>query len=174
MVPTDVKHAEQVEALATSAQSFLGRIDLWFGNVGVGAVGKFHEVPMEASAAVIHANLLGRMHDAHAVIPIFVDQGHGIFVNMISSGGFASTPFAAAYGASKFGQRGFSEALRAELSDYPHIHVCDVYPYFVDTPGLRHGLPADRGRVHSQHLRRRGFGARHRRRVGRQHPGRSG
>ncbi|MFA4226368.1 SDR family oxidoreductase [Xanthomonas perforans] len=139
VAPTDVKQAEQVKALATSAQSFLGRIDLWFGNVGVGTVGKFHEVPMEASAAVIHANLLGRMHDAHAAIPIFVEQGHGIFVNMISSGGFASTPFAAAYGASKFGQRGFSEALRAELSDYPHIHVCDVYPYFVDTPGLTHG-----------------------------------
>ena len=53
-----------------------------------------------------------------------------------------STPFAAtaaAYSASKFGQRGFSEALRAELIDHPKVHVCDVYPYFVDTPGLSHG-----------------------------------
>ncbi|NYI18962.1 short-subunit dehydrogenase [Xanthomonas arboricola] len=139
VVPTDVKHADQVKALATAAQSFLGRVDLWFGNVGVGAVGKFHEVPIDASAAVIHANLLGRMHDAHAAIPIFIAQGHGVFVNMISSGGFAPTPYAAAYSASKFGQRGFSEALRAELADYPRIHVCDVYPYFVDTPGLTHG-----------------------------------
>ncbi|MBB4592842.1 short-subunit dehydrogenase [Xanthomonas arboricola] len=123
VVPTDVKHADQVKALATAAQSFLGRVDLWFGNAGVGAVGKFHEVPIDASAAVIHANLLGRMHDAHAVIPIFIAQGHGVFVNMISSGGFAPTPYAAAYSASKFGQRGFSEALRAELADYPRIHV---------------------------------------------------
>lgn len=123
VVRTDVKHVEQVQALAASARSFLGRVDLWFGNVGVGAVGKFHEVPIEASAAVIHANLLGRMHDAHAAIPMFIEQGHGVFVNMISSGGFASTPFAAAYSASKFGQRGFYEALRAELSEYPQ-HPC--------------------------------------------------
>ncbi|WP_115539806.1 SDR family oxidoreductase [Xanthomonas campestris] len=139
VVPTDVKQAEQVQALATSARSFLGRIDLWFGNVGVGAVGSFHEVPIEASTAVVQANLIGRMHDAHAAIPIFVEQGHGVFVNMISLGGFAATPYAAAYSASKFGQRGFSEALRAELIDHPKVHVCDVYPYFVDTPGLSHG-----------------------------------
>jgi hypothetical protein len=34
---------------------------------------------------------------------------------------------------------GFSEALRAELADKPGIHICDIYPAFVDTPGLKHG-----------------------------------
>jgi NAD(P)-dependent dehydrogenase (short-subunit alcohol dehydrogenase family) len=58
---------------------------------------------------------------------------------MISLGGFASTPFATAYSASKFGLRGFSEALRAELADEPDIHICDVYPTFLDTPGVAHG-----------------------------------
>jgi hypothetical protein len=28
--------------------------------------------------------------------------------------------------------------LRAELHDHPHIHVCDVYPTFVDTPAILH------------------------------------
>ena len=78
------------------------------------------------------------MNDAHAALPIFIAQGHGIFVNMISLGGLASTPFSAAYGASKFGLRGFTEALRAELDDWPDIYVCDVYPAFVDTPAMRH------------------------------------
>ncbi len=78
------------------------------------------------------------MHDAHAVIPVFRTQGFGTFVNMISIGGFVGAPYAAAYSASKFGLRGFSEALRGELSDAPDIHVCDVYPTFVDTPGIPH------------------------------------
>ena len=38
----------------------------------------------------------------------------------------------------KFGLKGFSEALRGELAAYPRVHVCDVYPSFIDTPGMRH------------------------------------
>ncbi|MBC9179054.1 SDR family oxidoreductase [Pseudoroseomonas ludipueritiae] len=138
-VPTDVTDPEAVERLAVRARGFGGRIDVWVSNVGVGAVGRYHDTPMRAHEQVIRANLLGHMHDAHAAIPHFLRQGRGIFINMISLGGFAAAPFAAAYSASKFGLRGFSEALRAELADHPGIHVCDVYPAFIDTPGLRHG-----------------------------------
>ena len=137
-VEADVTDAEAVKRLAERAMTF-GRIDVWVSNVGVGAVGRFQETPIEAHEQVIRANLIGHMNDAHAVLPIFLKQHHGIFVNMISIGGFAAAPFAAAYSASKFGLRGFSEALRAELADHPHIHICDIYPAFVDTPGISHG-----------------------------------
>ncbi|WP_375390754.1 SDR family oxidoreductase [uncultured Sphingomonas sp.] len=136
--PADVTDAAQSLALAHEAEARLGGIDLWFSDVGIGAVGKYQDVPIAAHARVIEANLLGHMNDAHAALPVFLRQGHGIFVNMISVGGFVATPFAAAYAASKFGLRGFSQALRGELSLHPRIHVCDVYPTFVDTPGLDH------------------------------------
>ncbi|MCO5732212.1 SDR family oxidoreductase [Rhizobium sp. SSA_523] len=135
---TDVTDAAAVKALAEKAQS-LGRIDVWISNVGVGAVGRFEETPIEAHEQIIRANLIGHINDAHAVMPIFLRQQKGVFINMISLGGFAAAPFATAYSASKFGLRGFSEALRAELADKPNIHVCDIYPAFVDTPGLKHG-----------------------------------
>ncbi|WP_181704632.1 SDR family oxidoreductase [Chthonobacter rhizosphaerae] len=139
VAPTDVTDPAACRALVTEALRAFGRIDVWFSNVGIGAVGRFHETPIEAHERVIRANLLGHINDAHAVVPVFIEQGHGIFINMISVGGFASTPFAAAYGASKFGLRGFSEALRAELAVHKRIHVCDIYPSFVDTPGIAHG-----------------------------------
>src|SRR3546814_23314 len=123
---------------AEVARDFTGKVDLWFSNVGVGAVGKFLDVPIETHEQIVRSNLIGHMNDAHAVLPIFIAQGHGVFVNMISLGGFAAAPFAAAYSASKFGLKGFSEALRAELLAHPGIHICDVYPSFVDTPALRH------------------------------------
>lgn len=138
VVPTDITKPNQVAELAQKALSF-GRIDVWFSNVGVGAVGKFDETPQEAHEQVIRTNLIGHINDAHAVIPIFKRQKRGIFINMISLGGFASAPFAAAYSASKFGLKGFTEALRAELTAYRNIHVCDVYPTFLDTPGISHG-----------------------------------
>jgi short-subunit dehydrogenase len=138
-VGADVTDAAAVRALADAAVAFGGEIDVWFSNVGVGAVGLFHQTPMEAHEQVIRANLIGHMNDAHAAVPIFLRQGRGVFINMISMGGFAATPWAAAYSASKFGLKGFSEALRAELAPHRDIHICDVYPAFVDTPGLSHG-----------------------------------
>lgn len=146
-VETDVTDAQAVRALAEQAVAFGGRIDVWFSNVGVGAIGLFHETPMTAHEQVIRANLIGHMNDAHAVLPIFLRQGRGVFINMISLGGFAAAPWAAAYSASKFGLRGFSEALRGELTAHRDIHVCDVYPAFVDTPGLRHGANYTGGQV---------------------------
>ncbi|MDX3924968.1 MAG: SDR family oxidoreductase [Shinella sp.] len=138
VVPTDVTDADAVKELAERARSF-GRIDVWVSNVGVGAVGEFTQTPIEAHEQVIRVNLMGHFNDAHAAIPIFLEQGYGTFINMISLGGFAAAPFAAAYSASKFGLKGFSEALRAELEDLPDIHVCDIYPSFIDTPGIAHG-----------------------------------
>ncbi|WP_200848344.1 SDR family NAD(P)-dependent oxidoreductase, partial [Raoultella sp. 18098] len=97
------------------------------------------EVPVEAHRRVLEANLMGHLHGAHAVLPHFRERGAGRLINLISFGGWVAAPYAAAYTASKFGLRGLSESLRAEVSDLPHVHVCDVAPTFVDSPGLSHG-----------------------------------
>ena len=138
-VPTDVADAEQVQRLADAALRNFGRIDVWINNVGVGAVGRFEETPMAAHRRVVEVNLLGHMNGAHAVLPHFMARGRGVLINMVSAGGWVSTPYAGAYVASKFGLRGWSESLRAEVADQPDIHVCAVYPTFVDTPGIAHG-----------------------------------
>lgn len=135
----DVTEFAQLRDLAVSALAFGGRIDTWVSNAGVGAVGAFHEVPPEVHERIIRTNLVGHMNDALAVLPVFLQQERGVFVNVISLGGFAAAPYAAAYSASKFGLRGFAEALRGELTPHPGIHICDIYPSFVDTPGISHG-----------------------------------
>lgn len=137
-VEADVTDPASAPRIVERALTRYGKIDLWMSNVGVGAVGRFEETPLEAHDKVIRSNLVGHINDAHAVVPVFLRQGHGTFINMISLGGFAALPYASAYAASKFGLRGFSEALRAELADHPQIHVCDVYPAFIDTPGILH------------------------------------
>jgi short-subunit dehydrogenase len=139
VVATDVTDASSVNALAQTAIERFGRIDVWINNVGVGAVGPFDVAPMEAHRRVIESNLIGHMNGAHAALKHFRQRGRGTLINMISLGGWWATPYAAAYSASKFGLRGFGQSLRAELTDMPHIHVCDVYPSLVDTPGVAHG-----------------------------------
>ncbi len=138
-VVTDVADAASVNALAQTTIDQFGHFDVWINNVGVGVVGPFDETPIEAHRRVIESNLIGHINGAHAAIKHFRQRQRGILINMISLGGWWSTPYAATYSASKFGLRGFGQSLRAELTDLPDVHVCDVYPGLVDTPGIAHG-----------------------------------
>jgi len=138
VVPTDVTDERAVRALASAAVARFGGIDVWVNNVGVGAVGSFVQTPLRSHHRVIEANLLGHINGAHAVLPHFIARKSGVLINMISVGAWAAAPYASAYSASKFGLRGFSEALRGELHAWRDIHVCDVYPAFMDTPGVSH------------------------------------
>lgn len=138
-VPADVTDAGAVRRLAEAAVREFGHVDVWINNAGVGAVGGFAEVPADAHDQVVRTNLLGHMHGAHAILPHFQARRRGVLINTNSLGAWVPTPYAASYSASKFGLRGFSGALRGELSRWPGIHVCDVFPSFVDTPGLHHG-----------------------------------
>ncbi|KAA0583490.1 SDR family oxidoreductase [Azospirillum sp. B21] len=139
VIPTDVTDADAVKRLAERTVEEFGSIDIWIANAGVGAVGRFEDTPVEAHRRVIETNLLGPLHGAHAVLPLFRRQGHGTFIATVSVGAFAPAPYAAAYAASKYGLDGLLESLRAELVDSPDLHVCGVYPAFTDTPGMMHG-----------------------------------
>lgn len=139
-VPTDVTVNESVEALARAALEFGGgHIDVWINNAGVGAVGSFDDTPMDAHERVVQTDLIGYLRGAHAVLPHFKDQERGILINTLSIGSWLAQPYAVAYSAAKFGLEGFTRALRAELSGWSGIHVCNVYPAVVDTPGFRDG-----------------------------------
>lgn len=137
-VPTDATDADAVDRLARTAIGHHGRIDIWINSVGVGAVGRFDETPVAAHRRVVEANLLSTLYGSHAALRHFRERGRGRLINLISMGGWVAAPMAAAYTASKFGMRGLSQALRAEVSDLPDVHVCDVAPTFVDSPGLSH------------------------------------
>lgn len=139
-ITTDVTLSDQVVALAARAAEFgQGRIDIWVNNAGVGAVGNFEETPLEAHEQVIQTDLIGYLRGAYVAMPYFKRQRSGILINTLSLGSWVAQPYAAAYSASKFGLRGLTQALRGELTEYPDIHVCDIYPAVMDTPGFRDG-----------------------------------
>lgn len=138
VVQTDVTDNTAVHRLAQQAFTWKGRIDVWVNNAGVLAAGPFEKMPWENHQRVITTNLFGYMSGAHAVLPFFKQQQSGILINNISIGGFLPVPYGGAYTASKFALRGFFESLKAELIHWPHIHVVDLFPAFLDTPGIHH------------------------------------
>lgn len=138
VVVTDVTDPKAMINLANIANDQTGKVDVWINNAGVLAGGDFDKTPIEVHMQVVETNLLGYMNGAHAVLPIFKKQRHGTLINNISIGGYLPVPYGAGYTASKFGLRGFSEALKGELSAWTNIHVCDLFPAFLDTPGIQH------------------------------------
>jgi short-subunit dehydrogenase len=139
VVPTDVTDAGAVQALATRAAGAFSQVDVWINNAGTGVFGPYHEADIALHRRTVEVNLFGAMHGAHAVLPVFKRQGRGVLINMVSLGGWAPTPFAAAYTASKFGIRGFTASLRQEIGPDEDIHICAIFPAMVDTPGFVHG-----------------------------------
>ena len=137
-VPTDVTDAAAVHRLAQTAEKSFGGIDVWINNAGTGVFGPYQDADMALHRRTVEVNLLGAMNGAFAALPIFLRQKRGILINNISIGGWAPTPFAAAYTASKFGLRGFTSSLRQELAGRRDIHVCGVFPAMIDTPGFVH------------------------------------
>lgn len=137
-VPTDVSKFEDVENLANLALQFNGRIDVWINNAGVMASGKFEDVPVESMDQLVKTNLLGYLHGAHAVIPIFKKQKDGVLINNVSIGGYMPAPYSTAYSSTKFGIRGMVEGLQGELSDEPNIHIVGMYPGIQRSTGNLH------------------------------------
>lgn len=138
-VPTDVSVEANVQRLVTSALAAYQRIDVWVNNAGVTLFARLADARFEEHRRVIEVNLFGAMMCARAIVPVFKRQHHGVLINVGSLLSKVGQPFVPSYVISKFGLRGMSESLRAELADEPDIHVCTVLPYAVDTPHFQTG-----------------------------------
>jgi short-subunit dehydrogenase len=138
IAPVDVGHEASVRELARRTVEELGRIDVWVNNAGVTAIGKVEETPVEVERRVIETNLLGTIYGSRAAVTHLRERGKGVLINVASLFGKAAAPYWAVYTASKFGVRGFTEALRQELQDAKDVHVCCVLPAAIDTPLYQH------------------------------------
>lgn len=75
------------------------------------------EVPEEEFEAVLDINVAGAHRILRRVIPILVERGRGICVNMSSGWGRSTSPEVAPYCASKWAIEGLSRALAQELPE---------------------------------------------------------
>jgi short-subunit dehydrogenase len=110
----DLAAASGHETVVERARLLLGRIDLLVNNAGVSAFESFERQRPEAIARIAATNLVAPMLLARAALPHLAAGAR--IVNVGSMFGSIGFPHCAAYSATKFGLRGFSEALRRELA----------------------------------------------------------
>ncbi|MCK0115715.1 SDR family oxidoreductase [Isoptericola sp. S6320L] len=103
--------ADAVERLAVE----VGPPDAVVTAAGTDACGPLAEISVEHWERVVQVNLLGTVAVVRAALP-YLEQRRGTVVTVASTLGLKGVSDATAYCASKFGVRGFSQALAAELA----------------------------------------------------------
>ena len=130
----DVADRDAFEAFADDVVREHGTVNLLFNNAGVTLVDRVESLRYEDFEWVMNINFWGVVYGTKAFLPHLqaADQAH--IINISSLFGLMATPNQAAYNASKFAVRGFTEALKMEMSG-SHVNVTCVHP-----GGIRTGI----------------------------------
>lgn len=134
----NVADLAQMEAFAASVIAEHGRITHLINNAGVSLYGTVEEVSIEDLHWLMNINFWGTVYGVKLFLPILREQPAAHIINVSSVFGFIAPPGNAAYSASKFAVRGFTEALRHELKD-TNVAVSCVHPGGVATNIARAG-----------------------------------
>lgn len=139
-VGADVSRKAEVEDLARQALGEMGRIDVWVNNAGVGALGRFEDVPLDIHEQVIATDLLGVLYGSYFAYQQMLKQRSGVLINVASELGQHTVPYYSSYSAAKHGVVGLTQAIRQEieLAKLDELHACLVMPTAHDTPFFDH------------------------------------
>lgn len=88
---------------------------------------RFDLSPLSDRLATVDTNLAGVMRVCHVMVPKLIARGGGDIINIGSVAGQQAARDDAAYTASKFGLRGFTEGLRLDLVG-TNVRVTEVRP----------------------------------------------
>ena len=130
----DVGDRAAMASYAASVREELGRVNLVINNAGVALHGDFEEMSYEQFEWVMGINFWGVVSGTKEFLPHLIESGDGHLVNISSLFGLMGMPGQSAYNASKFGVRGFTEALRQEMLVAGHpVQVSCVHPGGIKT-----------------------------------------
>ncbi len=120
---------------AQSVADRFGVVHQLYNNAGIGGLARpLTSLDMGDFERVLGVNLWGVIHGTRAFMPHLIASGDGHVIALSSLNGFMGQAYMTAYCASKFGVRGFAEALRAEMRAERHpVRVTVVHPGGVQT-----------------------------------------
>jgi NAD(P)-dependent dehydrogenase (short-subunit alcohol dehydrogenase family) len=131
----DVTDRPAVEAYAATVAGHFGVVHQVYNNAGVAGSGRtVLDSDWSAYERTLAIDLFGVIHGTKAFLPHLIASGDGHVVNVSSLNGIMGQGRMTAYCTSKFGVRGFTESLRAELLAAGHpVQVSVVHPGGVRT-----------------------------------------
>ncbi|MGI8542004.1 MAG: SDR family NAD(P)-dependent oxidoreductase [Aridibacter sp.] len=128
----DVSKLEEMRVLADEVIEKHGRVTHLVNNAGVALIGTVEELSLEDIEWLMGINFWGTIYGIKVFLPILRKQKLAHIINLSSVFGFVAPLGQAAYAASKFAVRGFTESLRHELGGSNILVFC-VHPGGVKT-----------------------------------------
>ncbi|MBN9481222.1 MAG: glucose 1-dehydrogenase [Bordetella sp.] len=151
-VAVDVSNAEQVAALAETANRLLGGVDIVVNNAGVGHTPQpLDELSDEAFDRIAAVNMRSIYLMSKAFVPAMKAQGSGAILNIASTGGVSPRPNLTWYNASKGWVITATRAMAVELAPF-QVRVNALNPVAGDTPLLKTFMGADTPEVRAKFL----------------------
>ena len=128
----DVRDRQALVDLPAQVLQAHGAVHLLINNAGVASIGPFAQQSADEFDTVWAINFGAAVGMTRAFLPHLLTQKSACLVNLSSVFGLVAPEGQAAYAASKFALRGFSEALRQELRG-TSLRIMVVHPGGVDT-----------------------------------------
>jgi NADP-dependent 3-hydroxy acid dehydrogenase YdfG len=140
----DVTEREVFHAYADEINEHFGKVNQIYNNAGIAFTGDIEICQFKDIERVMDVDFWGVVNGTKAFLPHLIASGDGHIVNVSSLFGLMSMPGQAAYNAAKFAVRGFTEALRQEMTLNGHpVKVTAVHPGGIKTAIARNGSAAE-------------------------------
>ena len=132
-VQIDITKSDHIENWVDDTFSDDHTPHILINNAGLGLFGNVDELSIEDWDTMIQTNLNGVFYITRKIVPLMkADDNHSHIFNIASIAGLLGNPQISGYNATKFGLRGFSEALFKELR-YDKIKVTALFPGSIST-----------------------------------------
>jgi short-subunit dehydrogenase len=115
VLPIDVADAKAVFDARDRVVERWGTIDVWVNCAMATVVGPFEQLTPEDFKRVVDVTLMGYVYGTQAALSVMRPQDHGAIIQIGSALAYRSIPLQSAYCCCKFGIRGFTDSVRAEL-----------------------------------------------------------
>ncbi|MCP5163129.1 MAG: SDR family oxidoreductase [Hahellaceae bacterium] len=135
----DVSNAAEVEAWAAAVESHYGYVDVVVNNAGIALSQKADALGREQVERLFGINFWGVVNGTSAFVDALKKRPEALIVNISSVFGIIGVATQSAYNASKFAVRGYTEALRQDMSG-TQVKVLCVHPGGVRTALVSNGI----------------------------------
>ncbi len=140
----DVTERAEFLTYADTVNAHFGTVNQIYNIAGIAFLGDVEVSQFKDIERVMDVDYWGVVSGTKAFLPHLIASGDGHVINMSSMFGLFGVPGQAAYNSAKFAVRGFTEALRQEMTLAGHrVGVTAVHPGYVKTAIARNAGAAE-------------------------------
>jgi NAD(P)-dependent dehydrogenase (short-subunit alcohol dehydrogenase family) len=139
VVPVDIAQENEVQAMVEAVTHRWGRLDILVNNAGIYYQADVVDTPSDVWNNVLAVNLSGAFLCTKYAVPVMIQGGGGVVINIASEAGLVGIKGQVAYNVSKGGLIALTRSCAVDLAERG-IRVNCVCPGTTETPLVREAV----------------------------------